>query len=182
MRSLLTVVIVPTPFAKTPRAAAWRGAGSFTAYAGHEARPEGHHTLVTDGTRRHKGLRETRASHLITGIRKMSDAWANRHHPRDAPRRSPSLAADETAARRSRRVTKKGIAPQHLTAPGHMASGPCGIRHRAGTARHFPAFGNACECQSPLRKGAVAASGRLRAQQDRLDLSFPAVQGCSIGQ
>ena len=45
-----------------------------------------------------------------------------------------------------------------------------------------PAFGNACECQSPLRKGAIAASGRFRAQQDRLNLPFPAVQGRFAGQ
>lgn len=39
-------------------------AGSLAACADHEARPEGHHTLATDGTRRHTGLRKTRASHL----------------------------------------------------------------------------------------------------------------------
>ena len=49
------------------------------------------------------------------------------------------------------------------------------LRHWAGTARHYAASGNACECQSPAR-GAVRSA---RAQQDRLDLPFPAVQGSS---
>lgn len=112
----------------------------------------------------------------------MMDAWAIRHHPCDAPRRSPGLAAGKNGGAAVPQGHQKGTIPQNLTAPGHMASGPCGIRPRAGTARHFPAFGNACECQSPSRKEAIAASGRLRAQQDRLNLSFPAVQGLFIEQ
>lgn len=54
----------------------------------------------------------------------MMDAWAIRHHPCDAPRRSPGLAANKKAARRFRRVTKRGTNPQHLTAPGHIGLWP----------------------------------------------------------
>lgn len=50
-------------------------------------------------------------------------------------------------ARWFRRVTKWGF-PPYLTALGTLKKRR--IRDWAGTARHSPAFGNACTCQNPI--------------------------------
>ena len=44
----------------------------------------------------------------------MMDAWAIRHHPCDAPRRSPSLAADENGGAAVPQGHQMGITPNTL--------------------------------------------------------------------
>lgn len=68
---------------------------------------------------------------------------------------------------------QKGVYSPYLTAPGRTRLRHGGIRLWAGTARHCPAFGNACKCQRLFK----TANRLMQAHQDRLDLPFPAVQG-----
>lgn len=150
MRSLPTVVMLPTPFEKTSRAG-WvqrrflhnlQRAIPMARWAAYPA------DVVGLSTRE-----RACSAHITEPVSRNSEESGRMsapHHPCDAPRRRPCLPLHERAARRSRRVTKWGY-PPYLYSPGSPHEGG-GIRHRAGTARHCPASGNACTCQSlPLR-------------------------------
>ena len=153
MRSLLTVVIMPTPFAKKP------GARRRKNPARPHVRPASHDTPDDMGALPAKkpGDRQRGGT---TGAGRASQ-------PREISREAPDAARScrrKAAAGGTRRVAKRGFSPFPYS-PGRAARlaarNSHWLRHWAGTARHYAASGNACECQSPAR-GVSAPSGRSR--------------------
>lgn len=168
MRSLPTVVMLPTPFEKTSRAGWVQRRFLHNCTTSQTNGPMGR---LPGGRRRAFTTRESAcAAHITEPVSRNSEEFGRMsvpHHPCDAPRRRPCLPLQKGAARRSRRVTKWGKLTPTFTAPGRhteVTGSVIGLE-RLDIVRHLvtPAHVKVSPC------------GEI--QQDRLNLPFPAVQG-----